>query len=506
MDRKKKSTYNLIFTVFSQIVTLVIGLIVPRFFIVSYGSEVNGLQSSIAYIYTYIALLEAGIGTATIQALYKVINYEDRSQANAILSATNKQYKRTALIYAIVMLVFAIIYPLTVVSSLDYWTVFFVVILSGSTSLISFIFYGKFILLLQADGRSYLIAILNLSNFVLKNIVKIVLIFLHVPFVSIYIGELVLAFLMALIYKLYQKKRYSWVDYKVEPNLQAISQSKNVLVHQLSNIICNSTDIVLLTYAVRDLKLVSVYSLYILIFDAVKSLIQNITSSVNFIMGQTFNADIEKYRRYHRFYELATFALSFSLYSIAYIMITPFLKLYTAGITDITYVDQYLPLLFAFIKLLASAREPASQLINYAGHFKQTQYRSVAEAIVNFVVSLVAVQFLGIYGVLLGTIVALLYRTIDMYAYTSKRFLNRSIWVSLRLWAVYMSAFAIIIVFQYFYPIVATTYLDLLLKAMIVAFVVCLFFVIYTCVFNFKTVKNIFCVIKNYIIGKKIKR
>lgn len=502
MDRRKKSVYNLIFTVASQIITLVMGLIIPRFFIVSYGSEVNGLQGSIAYIYTYIALLEAGIGTATIQALYKVINNEDKSQVNAILSATNQQYKKAALIYVILMMLFAVIYPFTVNTQIDYWTIFFVVILSGSGSLLTFTFHGKFVLLLQADGRSYLVAILNLCTYLFKNVVKIVLILLLVPFVYIYVGELIIALLMVLIYKLYQKAKYPWVNYHADPNLAAISQSRNVLVHQIANIICNSTDIILLTYIVRDLKLVSVYSMYILVFDAVKGLVQNILSSVNFIMGQTFNADIEKYREYHKVYEIFNFTLSFSLYSIAFILITPFFELYTSGITDIAYVDKYLPLLFTLIKLLTSIREPASQLINYAGHFKQTQGRSIAEASINFVASLILVQFLGIYGILLGTVIAMGYRMLDMYFYTSRRFLDRSTWVSIRQCIIYMCGFAIVMMVQSFIPIAAQNYFDLLVKACIVGVIVCSFFAIYTSFFNWEIVKKIILIIKNRIKRK----
>ena len=503
MRQAQKSLYNLIFNVVSQVIILVVGLIIPRLFITSYGSEINGLQSSIAYIYTYIALLESGIGTATIQALYKVINKSKKEQANSVLAATHKQYNKTALIYALCMLGLAIIYPFTVKTQLNYWTIFFVVILSGSGSLLSFIFHGKFILLLQADGRSYLVAILNLVQYLLKNGIKIVLIFLNVPFVYIYVGELLTAFLMAAIYELYKRKHYAWVNYSEKPNFEAISQSKNVLVHQIANIVCNSTDVFLLTYVVKNLKLVSVYSMYILVFDAVKSLIQNILSSVNFIMGQTFNSNIELYRKYHRLYEAFDFMISFSLYSIAYILITPFLQLYTSGVTDISYIDKYLPLLFASIKLLSSGREPAAQLINYAGHFKETQYRAIMEAVINFIVSLVATYFWGIYGVLLGTIVALAYRTLDMYFYTSGRFLKRSVWVSIRHWLLYIIAFIAIVVLNYFLPIYAASYFELLWKAVIVGLVVCLFFGIYTFLFNIDEMKGFFGIAKDFILSKR---
>ena len=502
MKRSKKSLYNMFFGVGNQLITLVIGLIIPRMFILNYGSEVNGLQSSIAYIYTYIALLESGIGTATIQALFGALGRNSKSEINAILSATNLQYKRVAKAYFLCMLVFAVIYPLTVSTSIDPLVVSGVVLLSGVSSLISFLTYGKFVLLLQADGCSYIVSFVGLLHYVLKYVIKIILIMMGVSFIYVYVGSAVVSLITFVFYRIYQRKKYSWIDYSVKPKMEAIAQSKNVLVHQIAGIVCNSTDVLVLTYFVRNLKLVSIYNVYIMIFDAVKSLILNIFSSVNFIMGQTYNKDIELYRRYHHIYEVLDIAVSFALYSVAYIMMTPFLEVYTKGITDISYVDKYLPLLFAMTKLLVSAREPASQLINYAGHFKLTQNRAIVETVINVVVSIVASFFWGIYGVLLGTIIALGYRTLDMYLYTSRRFLERSVWVSIKQWIVYMSAFAIIMFVSAKLNIHATSYVDFFAKAIVVGVLVVIFYILYTCVFNFDVVKIVAKTIKDRIRRK----
>ena len=403
------------------------------------------------------------------------------------------------------MLVFSAVYPFTVSTSVDKITVAFMVLLSGVSSLVSFLFYGKFILLLQADGRSYITSSIGLFNYIAVNAVKIILILAGFPFIAVYVGSALLTAVMALVYFLYKKKCYPWQDLSVKPNLNAISQSKNVLVHQISNIVCNSTDVLVLTYIVKDLKLVSVYNIYIMIFDAVKSLIINIFSSVNFIMGQTYNSDTELYRKYHHIYEIMDISVSFALYSVAFIMINPFLEVYTKGITDITYVDKYLPLLFALIKLLASVREPASQLINYAGHFRQTQWRSVAEAAVNVVISVICSIYLGIYGVLIGTVAALLYRTIDMYVYTSKRFLNRSVFVSLKQWIVYLGAFAVVIFANSKLILHASGYFDFFLKAAVCAVIISVFYAIVTCVFYRKTVRNIIDFILRKVLKKKVK-
>ena len=495
----------MLFGICNQIIVLIMGLIVPKLFIVSYGSEVNGLQSSISYVFTYIALLEAGIGTATIQALYKTLGANNKEGTNSVLAATNLQYKRVAYLYGGAVLLLSLIFPFTVTTSVDRFTVALMVLLSGAGSFISFLTYGKFVLLLQADGRSFVVSIVTLIDYILKNAIKIVMIMCGMHFVWVYTITALLSLVNLVFYYFYKKKNFPWVDYKVKPNKKAISQSKNVLVHQISNILCNSTDVLVLTYIVRDLRLVSVYNVYLMVFDAIKSLIVNVFGSVYFIMGQTYNSDKEKYKRMHNLFEVADFTISFILYTTACIMMTPFLSVYTAGITDINYIDRYLPILFATIKLMHSVREPASQLINYAQHFKKTQWRSMAETALNVVVSIsVCIVFnhfgiSGIYGVLIGTIVALGYRTIDMYVYTSRRFLDRSVWVSIKYWITYMGAFFIaLFVFDHF-TISVTGYVDFFLKALLVLVIMIAYYCVCTIIFNFKTVKLLAGVAKNRI-------
>ena len=58
MSRQKNSINNLVWGMIGTIVTSIVAIIIPRLFIVNYGSEINGLLSSIKQIYVYLALLE----------------------------------------------------------------------------------------------------------------------------------------------------------------------------------------------------------------------------------------------------------------------------------------------------------------------------------------------------------------------------------------------------------------------------------------------------------------
>ena len=80
--RSKKAFMNVITSFLLQIVVIIYGFIVPRIIISSFGSEVNGLVSSITQFLGFIVLLESGFGPLIKSLMYQPIASNDNNQAN----------------------------------------------------------------------------------------------------------------------------------------------------------------------------------------------------------------------------------------------------------------------------------------------------------------------------------------------------------------------------------------------------------------------------------------
>ena len=78
----------------TKIVLMLLNITIPRLFIVSYGSETNGLLSTITQIFGYLALLEAGIGTASINALYKPLDQKNKEQVEDVLGQSQAYFRK----------------------------------------------------------------------------------------------------------------------------------------------------------------------------------------------------------------------------------------------------------------------------------------------------------------------------------------------------------------------------------------------------------------------------
>lgn len=427
MSKRKRSLKIFIYGILTQLVTLIFGLVVPRLFIVGYGSELNGLLSSIRQVFVYIALLEAGIGTASLHALYGPVANDNKKAISAIMVATDKFYKRTGFLYGLCVIVFSIVYVLVIKSEIPAWIIIIVILLQGMKGVINFLFYGKFSILLRADGKSYITS--NLATMV--NILgKFAQIFLILNGFNIIVVETVILVIsisqMFYIYW-YTKKHYSWLDFKEEPDYNALQKSKNVLVHQISWLIFNNTDVLVLSFFC-GLKVVSVYALYNLIMTYISSIIETSSNSIEFILGQAFKKEREVFNQMYEVYETYYLGVVFSLFTITLVMFPSFIGLYTRGITDANYVDPKLLYLFVSMNLLRYTRQTSDQVIYFAEHFKETQYQSILESVINVAASLFLVTKIGMYGVLIGTIIALLYRSNDIIIYANLKIFHRMPW------------------------------------------------------------------------------
>jgi len=433
MGKGQKILKIFTYGVISQVVTLLLGIIIPKIMIVNYGSEVNGLLSSIRQVFVYVALLEAGVGTASLQAMYAPVAAGDKKRVSEIMAATDRYYKRTGILYGVAVILLAVLYPLVVKSNIDKITMVAVIFLQGASGVINYFFQGKFVILLRVDGKSYITTNATTIVSVVSKFIQIGLMLCGFDVVVVQFAYFAINLMQMIYITWYIKKHYAWLDLKVSPDYSALTQSKNVIIHQLSGLVFNNTDIILLTFFC-GLKTVSIYSLYSLIISCVSNIIDTICSSVEFVMGQAFNSDKKYFMKLQETYETYYLAISFMFFTITLIMFPSFISIYTEGITDANYVDIYLPYLFVGLNVLMYARRTSSQIINFAGHFKQTQWRSVIESVINLTVSLILVKKIGIYGVLVGTIVALLYRTNDIIIYANWNIMRRYPWNTYRRW------------------------------------------------------------------------
>ena len=109
--------------------------------------------------------------------------------------------------------------------------------------------------------------------------------------------------------------------------------------------------------------------------------------------------ETEELKQSFSYFEWGLHTLVTLIFSIAAVLIVPFVRVYTADISDANYIVPA----FAYLITLAQAayclRLPYIIMVLAAGHYRQTQWSAIIEAAINIVVSVVLVFNFGLIGV-----------------------------------------------------------------------------------------------------------
>lgn len=455
--RKRNTISNIIFGFSTRIIIIALGIIMPRLVLVSYGSDTNGFTSTVSQILTWLALLEAGIAQATLNSLYDPVSKKDRTAISKIMSASRRYYRKVTKWYALIVVLVSVISPFIIKTQIDHITVFSYILITGLSSVIQFYYLECWKQLLSADGKYYISQIIGMFATVGGYVVKILLIPLAINIAWIQFAYFLVTLLQLLVYKLYLRKHYPWVDFRVEPNNSALRDKSSFMVAQIASTIFTSTDTIVLSTLISTLYS-SIYSVYGLIYHNLVRILDAIYFGTVFNLGQTWNNNRANYPKLHdRFDVIVHFAITATM-SVAYIFTIPFVKLYTAGVYDINYVYKWLPLLFSLSQILSYNRYVNGNLLMLSGNVKYVSKLSIIEASLNVVGSIVLGLLFGINGVLLATVIALPVKVICCLIYANRNVLKRNLYQSIKIVVSNYLLFAIAVVYTLLRPLTFTGY------------------------------------------------
>ena len=152
---RKRLLYNTLTSLLLQLVTVICGFVLPKYILLYFGSEVNGLVSSITRFLSLITFLEMGVGAVIQSSLYEPLAKKNQLEISEIIVSGGAFFKKIAqalLVYVIILVIF---FPIISNTSSQFdW--FFTATLIVSISISSFAQYYFGIidrLLLAADQK-----------------------------------------------------------------------------------------------------------------------------------------------------------------------------------------------------------------------------------------------------------------------------------------------------------------------------------------------------------------
>ena len=150
MNNKK----NLVSALINQFATIIYGLILPRMIITTFGSEVNGMISSISQFLSFISLLEGGLGAVVLAELYYPLEQKDDEKIKDILLACHSFFTKLGIVFLCYTIVIAGVFAYAEQGQYSATFVVLLVIILSISTLSQYLFAITSKLLLQANQKS----------------------------------------------------------------------------------------------------------------------------------------------------------------------------------------------------------------------------------------------------------------------------------------------------------------------------------------------------------------
>ena len=427
-NRTDKFVRNVIGSAILQIVTVVTGFISPKLMLNAFGSEINGITSSIHQFISYIGLVEAGLSNATIFALYKPLADKDDKARDSVISASKISYYRVGYLFVALSLGLALLYPfIGQTDALNYIELATLVLVLCCTSVINFFVLAKYRTLLTADQCGYAV---SLSS-AIQLIAHLLFIYIGIQFgwgvVAVRaLGLLSFVFTSGFL-AIFVRVKYGKINYKAEPNMKALDKRWDAMGLQIMGVVATGAPVVIMT-AILDFKQISVYSIYNMIAGSVATCISVFTNGLGAGFGNVYAiGDKALLKKTTEEFRTAFYILITIVYTVMLTCLLSFVRLYTDGITDVNYIVPTFAILITLKGLLDNFKAPHGMLVYSFGKFKAIRRQTAIQTVLILVTTILFTWWLGLNGAMLALCVANLYMLIELLILSPKELVDMSI-------------------------------------------------------------------------------
>ena len=425
MKRKTKLMLNSASSLLYQVVAIICSFILPRFFLITYGSEINGLVSSITQFLGLIMLAECGVGTVVQASLYKPLAKNDTVAVSQIVLSSDRFFRKIAYLLLGYVGVLSLVYPLITLGEFDYLFTLGLIFAISVSTFAQYYIGMTYRLLLSADQLGFYQYIIHTVSLIVNTVSCILLMGCGASVQVVKLTTSLIFMIQPVLLSVIAKRRYK-IDRKQKLEGEPIKQKWNGIAQHIAGVVLTNTDTVVLTLF-STLENVSVYAVYHLVVHGLQQIVVSVTNGMRSMLGNMLaNDEKEELHRSFSGIEWFLHTLVTLLFSVTAVLILPFVRVYTAGISDVNYIVPAFAYLIIGAQAVYCYRLPYYMLVNAAGHFKQTQRSAIIEAVINVAVSVVLVSFFGLVGVAIGTLAAMTYRTLYLVNYLRKDILYRS--------------------------------------------------------------------------------
>lgn len=420
MNRTK---VNVTSQLFSQFTYMVCGLIVPRIMISTYGSSMYGLTTSIAQFLNYASLLEGGVAGVARAELYTPLARKDNYEISRVYHAVKHFFLWVGIVFIVYTLFLSVgYYDISEVSEVGRGYTFCLIWIISAATIVKYVAGISNLTLLDADKKQYVRNIVFTIATVINAIIVVLLSKSGCDLLVVKMFSSIVYIAQPICYSIYVRIHYELPF--VGKNRSELKQKWTGIGQHIAYFLHTNTDVVILTIF-ADLRDVAVYTVYRAVISNIRQVVASFTSGMEATFGE-YIAKKELHQLQASFFKykhMLSF-MSSVLFGATAILIVPFIRLYTSGVTDANYIQPLFALVLLFTEAIDGFIHPCCSLPISANQLKESRWGSYGEAGINIVLSLILVHWNPLVGVALATLIATIFKSVFYIVYSSRYILH----------------------------------------------------------------------------------
>lgn len=432
----KNLLYSVIINLVVTILLSLLSFIINKKFSIYMGKENLGLMKLFTQLLAYINVIEIGIAPASTFALYKPLLNKNYEQISIVINTIKSLFNKISILILIIGI------SLNLGLNLIIKDIFFnrIVYLYWSLYVINTSLSYKFItynILFLADQKILLIKTIQGISKIISQIFQIIMIVKYQSFLYFIIFLFLDNILQYIFYKIYYKKYYSEIlnfrtnkkDYSIIKNL------KNLFWHKISVVVIFNTDFIIISKFI-SLEIVAIYASYKMLTAVLSTILNTIIFVLkpkigNFIVVNSKENIFNYWKKLNIIFLGIGIIFTFSFYKLA----NKFIFLWLGK----EYIFNDITVIFIAINLFFECTRGMIDIFKEGSGFFDDIHLPISEAIINFMVSIILVQYLGVNGVIIGTIISnILIIYIARPILVFKRCFDKSFKVYIKIYVTYL--------------------------------------------------------------------
>lgn len=354
-----------------------------------------------------LGIAEMGVGTAIICNLYKPIHEGDTEKIKSLMGFYKVSYRIIGAVICFVGLACIPFIPSIVGEVHIPENILFLYGIALADVVASyFLVYKRS--LLYAHQRESVTNIVHIVYLVIMNLTLIGILVAFQNYVAYLIVKLIYRIIENIVVSKIVDKEYPYIKESYQPldkqtKTEIFTKIKGMFVYKVSSFVISGTDNIIISKFL-GITVVGLYANYALIINSLGMVFSkffgSITASVGDLLTEKDSAksyNIYKKVLFLNFWVSALCAIGFACVIQSFIGIF-FGREFTIPMAAVITLSVYL--------FIDTIRKSTTIFKEAAGIYHQDRYVYVAQAIVNIVVSIILVQWIGLPGVFLGTIMS----------------------------------------------------------------------------------------------------